>query len=151
MRKLPGAVVIGTLALFAVGCGGGGGTADANGENGGGQESQTQNDVCAALANVSTDVKKLQNLDPATATSAEIETDVAELQKSAKTLTTAAAAESKADVEAIADDTAQLRAAVKKVPAGTSPEAELQQVKPQLDQTAELIQSTINGLACSST
>ena len=63
MRKLPGAVVIGTLALFAVGCGGGGGTADANGVSGGGQESQTQNDVCAALANVSTDVKKLQNLD----------------------------------------------------------------------------------------
>ena len=151
MRKLPGAVVIGTLALFAVDCGGEGGTADANGASGGGQESQTQNDVCAALANVSTDVKKLQNLDPATATSAEIETDVAELQKSAKTLTTAAAAESKADVEAIADDTAQLRAAVKKVPAGRSPEAELQQVKPQLDKTAELIQSTINGLACSST
>lgn len=151
MRKLPGAVVIGTLALFAVGCGEGGGTADANGVSGGGQESQTQNDVCAALANVSTDVKKLQNLDPATATSAEIETDVANLQKSAKSLTTAAAAESKAEVESIADDTAQLRAAVSKVPAGTSPEAELQQVKPQLDQTAELIQSTINGLACSST
>ena len=132
MRKLPGAV-------------------DANGESGGGQESQTQNDVCAALANVSTDVKKLQNLDAATATSAEIETDVAELQRSAKTLTTAAAAELKADVESIADDTAQLRAAVAKVPAGTSPEAELQQVKPQLDKTAELIQSTINGLACSST
>ena len=58
MRKLPGAVVIGTLALFAVDCGGEGGTADANGASGGGQESQTQNDVCAALANVSTDVKE---------------------------------------------------------------------------------------------
>jgi DNA repair ATPase RecN len=143
--------MIGTLALFAAGCGGGDGTADANGVSGGGQESQTQHDVCVALANVSTDLKKLQNLDPATATSAEIETDIAALQKSAKTLTAAAEAESKVDVESIADDTAQLRAAVKRVPAGTSPKAELQQVKPQLDTTAELVQSNINGLACSST
>jgi len=151
VRKLTGAIVIGSLALVAAGCGGGGGGADANGVSGGGEASQTEQGLCAALNNVSTDLKQLQNLDPATTTSAEIETDVANLQKAAKSATSAAAAESKVDVESIEADTAQLKAAVKKVPAGTGPKAELQQVKPQLDQTAELIQSTINGLACSST
>jgi DNA repair ATPase RecN len=149
--KLTGAIVIGSLALVVAGCGGGDGGANDNGVSGSGEASQTEQDLCAALTTLSTDLKQLQNLDPATTTTAEIETDVTNLQNAAKSATSAAAAESKVDVESIEADTAQLKAAVKKVPAGTSPKAELQQVKPQLDQTAELIQSTINGLACSST
>lgn len=150
MRTLTAAVLTGSLALAAAGCGGGGGAND-NGVSGAGQASQTQQQLCASLTKVSDALKQLQSLDPATATSAEIKADAANLRTAAKSATAAAAAESKTSVASIEADAATLQAAVKAVPAGTSPKNELQQVKPQLDTTAKLIQSTINGLACSST
>ncbi len=139
------------LGVVAVGCGGGEGGANDNGVTGAGQASQTEQQLCAALDDVSVGLKQLQNLDPKTASAAEIKTDAANLRKATKGAISAASAQSKVDVESLDADVANLEAAVKRVPPGTTPEKELQEVEPQLNKTAELVQSTVNGLECSTT
>jgi hypothetical protein len=158
MRKLGRAARVFSLGFvfvaLAAGCGGGGSNqerANANGATGGGSASKTEQQLCGALDDLSTSLKQLQHLDPATASSAEIEAKAADAQKAARTAVSAAADQSKTDVESIEEATADLKAAVKSVPSGTSAKQELKEVHSQLDKTAELVQSTINGLACSTT
>jgi hypothetical protein len=139
------------VPLLLVGCGGGnGGTAQGNGQTGGGSKSTEQQALCNSLNSMNKAMTDLDNLDPKTASNADIQAVATEARAANAKVQAAAKNVSQTQATTVALISSRLIAAVKAVPPGTSPQKTLEQVEPTLKSTKTQFQASYNGLACGS-
>ncbi len=142
------AAAIAPLLLVGCGGGGGGGTAQGNGNEGGGSKSAQQETLCNSLNSLNKALTDLDNLDPKTASNADIQAVATEMRAANAKVQAAAKNVSQTQATTVALAASRLVAAVKAVPAGTSPQQTLEQVEPVLKSTKTQFQASYNGLAC---
>jgi hypothetical protein len=129
---------VGVLATFVLAaCGGG--------EN---SRSEGQQNLCATLKTLRSALTQVGDLDPKTASTADIEAAADQVRTARKQVDEAAKAVSFQEVDAVTLSATRLVTAVNHVPAGTSPNVELQQIQPALHASEDQFESVYNGLSC---